>query len=191
MHRQDNRARERRVTRTKGIRRDMPIKVLLIEDDPEQVLVYSSVFRTAGYQLEVANDAVMAMTTARRFEPDVIVLDLGLPGGGGFEVLRRARANPQTVATPVLVLTASADRRDEAVAAGANAFLPKSSGHGMLLDVVEELTTDGISAELTDGGSDKALRAAAMEALHQLTQPTTRRPRASASSGPDRATPAD
>lgn len=159
----------------------MPIRVLLIEDDPEQVLVYSSVFRTAGYQLEVADDAVIAMTTARRFEPDLIVLDLGLPGRGGFEVLRRARSNPQTVATPVLVLTASADRRDEAIAAGANAFLPKTTGHGMLLDVVEELTTDGISAELTDGGSDKALRAAAIDALHQLTEPTKRRPRVSAS----------
>ncbi|MFN8035100.1 MAG: response regulator [Acidimicrobiia bacterium] len=159
----------------------MPIKVLLIEDDPEQVLLYSAVFHAAGYEVEVANDAVVAMTITRRFRPDLIVLDLGLPGGGGFEVLRRVRSMAHTIATPVLVLTASADRRDEAVAAGANAFLPKTCGHAQLLDVIEELTTDGIRAEPSGGGSDRALRAAALEALHQLTQPVGRRSRASSS----------
>lgn len=148
----------------------MPTKVLLIEDDPEQVLVYSAVFRTAGHQLEVANDAVMAMTIARRFEPDLIVLDLGLPGGGGLEVMRRVRVNPQLVATPVLVLTASDNRRDDAIEAGANAFLSKSTGHATLLDVIEELLTDGIAAEAYDGGSDAALRQAATNALHYLSQ---------------------
>jgi CheY-like chemotaxis protein len=140
-------------------------KVLLIEDDPEQVVVYASVFGAEGYRLEVAADAVMAMTIARRSRPDVIVLDLGLPGGGGLEVLRRVRNSPQVASTPVLVLTASDDRRDDAITAGANAFLPKHASHVALLDVVDDLIARGVSSE---GGSLRALRAAAAAAAGQL-----------------------
>ncbi|PYU27682.1 MAG: hypothetical protein DMG32_05640 [Acidobacteria bacterium] len=77
-------------------------KILLVEDDKDTVRAMAVRFRTKGYQLVVANDGVSAISAARKEKPDLIVLDLGLPGGDGFVVMQRLKANYELMLVPVI-----------------------------------------------------------------------------------------
>ena len=101
------------------------MKVLIIEDDTALAAVYTRQLRSAGFDVSLATDGVVATTIARNERPDLVVLDIGLPGGGGLTVLSRLRSLTWTAATPVLVVTGSAMARDEAIAAGADELLRK------------------------------------------------------------------
>lgn len=102
-------------------------KVLVIEDDVDISRLLGMQLKAGGYELAYASDAVTAMTVARKERPDLILLDLGLPGGGGILVLERLRAIAELAATPVIVVTARTDAAGEADAraAGAVDFLRK------------------------------------------------------------------
>jgi two-component system KDP operon response regulator KdpE len=84
------------------------VKILLIEDDPVVSRTTVRMLRARNYEVATAPDAIAAISTARAECPDVVVLDLGLPGGGGLAVLDRLRGLPVTAATPVLVVTGGA-----------------------------------------------------------------------------------
>jgi CheY-like chemotaxis protein len=79
------------------------------------------------------------MTIARKEQPDLVVLDLGLPGGDGFLIMERMKAIASLCATPVIVVTASdpATSRDRALAAGASAFVSKPIDMAELAEAVE------------------------------------------------------
>jgi two-component system KDP operon response regulator KdpE len=102
-------------------------KILVIEDDVDISRLLGTQLKAAGYEAAYASDAVTAMTVARKERPDLILLDLGLPGGGGILVLQRLRAVAELAATPVIVVTARTDAAGEqdARAAGAVDFLRK------------------------------------------------------------------
>ena len=102
-------------------------KVLVIEDDVDISRLLGMQLKAGGYELAYASDAVTAMTAARKAQPDLILLDLGLPGGGGLLVLERLRAIAELAATPVVVVTARTDAAGEqdARAAGAVDFIRK------------------------------------------------------------------
>ena len=68
-------------------------KLLLIEDDKDTVRAMAVRLKSQGYDLVVASDAISAISTARKEKPDLIILDLGLPGGDGFVVMQRLRSN--------------------------------------------------------------------------------------------------
>ena len=88
----------------------------------------------------MAVDAVTAVGTARRFEPDLVLLDLGLPGGNGYTVLERLRSLGPLTAVPVVVLSAWDREVNEAraLAEGATAFLAKPIDDDELLRVLAE-----------------------------------------------------
>lgn len=67
-------------------------KVLLVEDDEATLALYASALRMDGFQVRTATDGVLALRIVESFEPDVVILDLGLPMASGFEVLRDMRA---------------------------------------------------------------------------------------------------
>lgn len=102
-------------------------KVLVIEDDVDISRLVGMHLRAGGYEAAYASDAVTAMTVARKERPDLILLDLGLPGGGGLVVLERLRAIAELAAVPVVVVTARTDAagEQEARAAGAVDFIRK------------------------------------------------------------------
>ncbi len=102
-------------------------KGLVIEDDVDISRLLGMQLKAGGYEAAYASDAVTAMTVARKERPDLILLDLGLPGGGGILILERLRAIAGLAATPVIVVTARADAAGEqdARAAGAVGFLRK------------------------------------------------------------------
>lgn len=79
-------------------------RVLVVDDDPGIRGLLTSALRFAGYEVDVAADIPQALEQVRAFQPDVIVLDVMLPGGTGFDVLAMLRS--QSIGVPVLFLTA-------------------------------------------------------------------------------------
>ena len=81
--------------------------LLLVEDDAKISLALGIRLRHSGYEVVTAPDAVHAMAQALKHAPDVVVLDINLPGGDGFLVAERLRSGPATATTPLIFITAS------------------------------------------------------------------------------------
>jgi two-component system, OmpR family, KDP operon response regulator KdpE len=102
-------------------------KILIIDDDPHLLLGLTPRLVASSYSVVTAVDAISAVSVARKEVPDLIILDLGLPGGDGFLVLERIRSLAGLAATPVIVLSARnpVDNRKRSLDAGAVAFFQK------------------------------------------------------------------
>ena len=87
-------------------------KILLIEDDADisELLQYN--FEREGYKVVVAGDGELGLSQALQLGPDLIVLDLMLPGLDGLSVCRKLRAHPQTQEIPIVILTAKGEESD-------------------------------------------------------------------------------
>jgi DNA-binding response OmpR family regulator len=101
--------------------------ILLVDDDQDLLTALSGALRRRGYEVAVAQDAVAAMSAAVKLKPQVIVLDVGLPGGEGSLVMKRMHALPQLAGVPVIMMSGRDPQRyrDEALAAGASAYFTK------------------------------------------------------------------
>ncbi|MBL8359145.1 MAG: response regulator [Rubrivivax sp.] len=102
--------------------------VLVIDDVPENLLVVSELLREDGYVVRVARSGPAGLRHAKLVpQPDLILLDVMMPQMDGYEVLRRLRADPETVEIPVIFVTASGEESDEehGLALGAVDFLRK------------------------------------------------------------------
>ena len=99
-------------------------KVLVIDDDESIVDLLRAYLAQEGFQVDVARDGVAGLAKARRFQPDVVVLDIMLPGLDGLEVLRRLRSESSAY---VVMLTAKAEETDKVVglSVGADDYLTK------------------------------------------------------------------
>ncbi len=103
---------------------DRPPRVLVVEDDEDIALVVQRMLRAEGYETRVAADGDAALEDARGFLPDLVILDLGLPGRDGIEVARELRGRDDT---PILILTArdAVESRVEGLDSGADDYLVK------------------------------------------------------------------
>jgi DNA-binding response OmpR family regulator len=99
-------------------------RVLVVEDDEEIAQALLRSLRMEGYEVRIASDGEAALEAAPAFNPDLVILDLGLPKIDGLEVARRLRASDDV---PILVLTArdALDARVEGLDAGADDYLVK------------------------------------------------------------------
>jgi CheY-like chemotaxis protein len=84
---------------------DGVLTVLLVEDDEATSTMYTTRLEADGYSVIVASNGESGVARALADQPDLIYLDLRMPGLDGFEVLERLRADPQTAAIPVIILT--------------------------------------------------------------------------------------
>ncbi|WP_353861298.1 response regulator transcription factor [Azospirillum formosense] len=111
----------------------LPLRVLVVDDEPPIRRFLRTTLSTQGYDIAEAEDGAGALEAVRRRPPDLLVLDLGLPGIGGLEVIRRLRADG--VATPIIVLSSRADEagKVEALDLGADDYVTKPFGMDELL----------------------------------------------------------
>jgi signal transduction histidine kinase/CheY-like chemotaxis protein len=106
--------------------KDRPI-LLLIEDTREATVMLTDYLQLAGYQVLSARDALTGMDMAKRLRPDLIMMDVQLPGMDGLEATRRLRADPDFRTLPIVALTALAmpGDRERCLAAGATDYVTK------------------------------------------------------------------
>ncbi|MBC7235926.1 MAG: response regulator transcription factor [Chloroflexi bacterium] len=117
-------------------------KILLVDDDTDFVRAMTIRLRAAGYDVVFAGDGYSATVKARQEEPDLILLDIGLPAGNGFAIIKRIRQLISPLAmVPIIVLTARDPlaNRELALQMGADAFFQKPADNAALLAKIEEL----------------------------------------------------
>jgi DNA-binding response OmpR family regulator len=116
-------------------------RVMLVDDDQDFVIVQSAVLRRAGYEVLVASDAVSAVSVAMRERPQVVIMDIGLPGGDGLTVMERMHAMPQLAGMPVVLLSGRDPQAYQTAGldAGAAAFLTKPIEVADLLEALDRV----------------------------------------------------
>jgi DNA-binding response OmpR family regulator len=110
-------------------------KILVVDDNPTIRKGLSVRLRANGYEVLFADDSISATAAIVMERPDLVILDLGLPRGDGFDVMERLHRNAPLANIPVIVLTGRelAGNRDRALQAGAAAFFQKPMEDGTLL----------------------------------------------------------
>jgi DNA-binding response OmpR family regulator len=109
-------------------------KILIVDDERDFVRILSAHLKARGYNTVTASDAVGAITVAQKERPDLIILDVAMPGGDGLTVLKRLGASDHTSLIPVIVVTGlEPTMREEAIAAGAAEFYVKPVNIDILL----------------------------------------------------------
>jgi DNA-binding response OmpR family regulator len=116
-------------------------KILIVEDDADVRLGYQVFLKANHYDTFFAADGAAAMSEARKHQPDLIILDLGLPAGDGFVVLERLLAITHLSLIPVLVVSAreALGNKERALKAGAKAYLQKPWNDHELLSILGQL----------------------------------------------------
>lgn len=116
-----------------------PVPTILVCEDESSLRELIRISLGDGYHVveAVSGDEALERAAARR--PDLVILDLMLPGIGGLDVLAALRVDPRTAGVPVAVVSAWSGVEGEALAAGANRFVPKPFDPGALRSLVEEL----------------------------------------------------
>jgi DNA-binding response OmpR family regulator len=112
--------------------------VLIVDDEPNIVLSLDFLLSRQGYEVAIARDGEEALAMASRTPPDLVVLDLMLPGIDGFEVCRRLRESPATASTRIVLLTARGREAERlrALDEGADVYLTKPFATRELIDMV-------------------------------------------------------
>jgi DNA-binding response OmpR family regulator len=115
-------------------------KILVVEDDADVRLGYQVLLKANHYDTFFAADSTAAVSEARKHQPDLIILDLGLPAGDGFIVLDRFRGNMNLAVIPVIVVSARDlhGNKERALKAGAKAFVQKPWNDSELLTLISE-----------------------------------------------------
>jgi two-component system, cell cycle response regulator DivK len=122
--------------------------VLVVDDfrDGREMLVEYLVFRR--FQVAEARNGAEALEVARRMKPDIILMDLSMPGVDGWEATRRLKADPRTRSAVVVAVTAHAFPREQeaARAAGCDVVIAKPFDLTFLADALEAVASDGLAA---------------------------------------------
>jgi PAS domain S-box-containing protein len=153
-------------------------KVLVVDDVPENRAVATDLLTSLGFDVTEAADGQAALETVHRLHPDLILLDIAMPGPDGLEVARRLRGQDAFRGVPIVALSASVSTSDseQCLAAGMNAFLPKPLDTDKLLALMAGLLhlawTHGVAKPATRpaGGPVVVPPAEEMESLYRLAR---------------------
>jgi diguanylate cyclase (GGDEF)-like protein len=116
-----------------------PVRLLLVDDDPALLTLLRTTFEIVDLDVQEARSAAVAELRIAEQAPDVIVLDIAMPGMDGLSYCRSLKADPATSAIPVVILSGSDTAEEAARSAGADSFLQKPFSPLDLLALVEEL----------------------------------------------------
>ena len=116
-------------------------RLLIIEDTENNRVLLTRRLRPCGHEILTAEDAETGLQLAKAEKPDLILMDVGLPGMDGWEATRQLKADPETAKIPVIALTAHAMQgdREKSVAAGCDEYETKPIDFPRLIAKVEAL----------------------------------------------------
>jgi two-component system, OmpR family, phosphate regulon response regulator PhoB len=118
-----------------------PVRILLIDDSSTNNLLFKSIFEETGYQVMVEEDPLNAMESLNAIKPDLVLLDLMLPGMDGLELLQQIKSDQFSRDIPVIMYTAhhSVKAQKQAIALGAAGYLLKPVSPGEILEKVSRI----------------------------------------------------
>lgn len=127
-------------------------RILLIENDEASLDIYGTALRHFGFEVWEAATAEVGLRMLRSDRPDLVILDLGLPGMDGFEVIAEIRGDARTAGLPIVVCTVHSFPWDEerARSAGSNVFLEKPVAPQRLLEEIRGLLDPRAAPERPD-----------------------------------------
>lgn len=121
--------------------------ILLVEDNEANISTITSYLRAKGYSIQVARDGFAGVTQATKMLPNLILMDIQLPGMDGFIAMEKIRQNPNLAQIPIIAITALAMPSDcnRCLAAGANAYIAKPIKLKQLVTTIQDLLTSASS----------------------------------------------
>lgn len=119
-------------------------KVLVVDDEPNIVLSLEFLMEQAGFEVVTAEDGEQALEQVTNTSPDLLLLDISLPGMSGFDVLERLRGQEATAQLPIIMLTAHGRdvEREKGMALGADDYITKPFSTQSLVEKVKALLTE-------------------------------------------------
>ena len=122
-------------------------RILYVEDETDlQWLVKHILESVGGFEVMVCNSGAESLRRIGEFEPDLVLLDVMMPGMDGFEVLRALRARSEYAAIPVVFVTARTQESDEYLRSGAQGVITKPFEPGTLLEQVRAYVGEPVAA---------------------------------------------
>ena len=119
----------------------MKNRILMVDDEPEFLELTKLRLEANGYVVATAEEGQSGLAVAQEFKPDLIVLDINMPGMDGGDVAERIHATPELAKTPIVFLTGMVDENEAAAtqnSAQGEHFLSKVGGSERLLDYVKK-----------------------------------------------------
>lgn len=119
----------------------MTKSVLVVDDDPEIVTMLSTRLGKRGYKVTTASDGIKALEMAKQDKPDVVLLDVMMPGKSGWEVARALKQDPETQSVKIVMVSAIGEKTNEITAPiyGADAHVDKPFEFEHLEKVISRL----------------------------------------------------
>ncbi|AVI63355.1 response regulator transcription factor [Halomonas sp. GFAJ-1] len=119
-------------------------KVLVVDDEPNILLSLEFLMEQAGFEVVTAEDGEQALEQVNSASPDLLLLDISLPGMSGFDVLERLRGQEATAQLPIIMLTAHGRdvEREKGMALGADDYITKPFSTQSLVEKVKALLTE-------------------------------------------------
>ena len=120
---------------------NIPKKILIVEDDPSFSRAISHIIEKEGYDVITASNGMAGLRMAKDENPDLLILDVMLPGLDGFEICHQLRQDPQTEKLPIIMLSAKGQEIDKTTGlkVGANEYLTKPIDRALLLEKITSL----------------------------------------------------
>lgn len=120
-------------------------KILIVEDESDAAMLLEQRLAQNGLEAVIAHDVIEGIELLRKEEPDLVILDLMLPAGGGATVLKSLRSDPKTARTPVIVLTASHSPgyKQKILEEGVQAYMEKPYDGEELIAAIKGLLKKG------------------------------------------------
>ena len=128
-------------------------KILIIEDTENNRVLLTRRLRPRGYDIITAEDAEKGLLLVESERPDLVLMDVGLPGLNGWDATRQLKSNPATKHVPVIALTAHAmdGDREKAIAAGCDEYEIKPIDFNRLFEKIDWLLAQGPQGPPTNG----------------------------------------
>jgi CheY-like chemotaxis protein len=130
----------------------MTSRILLIEDNAQNSYLTCFLLEHRGHEVRVATTGPEGLTMAAQMQPDLILLDIQLPGMDGHAVARRLKSDPQLRAVPVIAVTSYAMQgdREKCLEAGAEGYIEKPIDPDTFVDEVEQFLLPGLASHTAD-----------------------------------------